>query len=473
MASAKLITSSVVLCYLAQFLLVARAEVDGTSPDLSRFKLNHVDQKLWAQERATRPIVDLGWAARSLNNAFYTTNPSHRCPAYSYLFKLIKQQGVKLRQDKIEALALVTHEDHLFYGALMSSNPKFETELFIEAMESMGKDTFAVRKDSWETYLELIRCAAQFLGGNTRESNPRLYEYLRSNGKLQIAMNCYEMSELRLRSQVKDLIKKFDQQKFNEAKEANLKLAREIIGKIYIPEVREFEEKLNAGEVSLRELKPSEMKDELQAQAKDEDKRREEAMIQAELEEEAKEIELLNPTDDKPDSNSPGVVIKENDITAGQLMVLRLLAMRIMNYDAPRLRYERAPKISMSTAIDFNGNWMLLEEAKLNPRTEIGAQGMLFRKDPVNKAIAVRVKNSVENYTKVTKLVGHLQELLSIKGKMTDLNQMREAHSNLVQLLDRIDPAFDVDDIRRMANNWNKKLFEYNTMQKFIDFKFL
>lgn len=437
------------------------AVVTSEKPDLSLFKLRHVNVKELARARAGRQIKDLATGAITMHESLIVDVSYVKCPAYAHLFKLIKNQAhledpqppVAVRQNVIESLAIVAVADRIFYHDLfLRSIDKVSAEHYSEAIKLLEaqQDTSGAR-DAW---LDLIECMSIYM-----KNNGLAKEVLSQSDrqKAVASMSAFKSVPVDVAqiptNLVVNLAKWFESLTSGAKSHVEiLTLAEELIESLDDNETRE----------ARRQFKQNPPKD---AMAQLEEKQANENAhknVPTEPEEitsveTPKNVELVvaNVEDDNQQAT--------HEFTENQLAILLFIKMRLEK--KPLIRFESAPRLRLELAFDFSSHWDDLKRSKLDETSRFGAHALEFLQDPVNSKLAERVNLAIENYAKITALVA----LMRSRNTYKSLAEFREPFEQLDHLLDVMDPAFDIDDLRRLHAVWRAKYIELNTLDRFIN----
>lgn len=432
-------------CLLA--LAPVRAEVDSSTPDLSRFNLRKVKPEQFAEKRASEPVTDLGVGAMALYEALYVDEMPVRCAAYAHLFRLIKH-GAAVHQDTIVALTVVTEADTKFYIDLLAEDAYDEsTSNFIAAVKALESRTTDAK--SYSTWLELVRCSL------TRMANGRMGEFLKQDTRR--ISSAYDFKSLTANRQRNE--------------ETNPHVPSDKSSQKYLDEARALIESLDDAETA-------KFRQQQQAHPFDgEAQPQEAAPVAVDDEDQDADDARPNPADAlKEDLYVPELVYPPDTAVTGngrkfsgpQLMLLQLIKMRLARIDSPTLGEEAGAPLAISQALDFMGNWQLLEAAALDRMTRVGASSIDFRSSSDNKKLAKRVRRALESYADMTHALAKLRELVNSK-QVTELDQLRAPFERLRQTLATMDPAFNVANVRRATQQWQAKMDEYTRTDKFIN----
>lgn len=425
--------------------LLAEAEVSYEKPDLSAFKLRHVNAKQLARKRAEEPISELASGAVFMRQSLFVNEPLIRCASYARLFSLIKAQtNKKLYQNTVESLAIIAAQESDFYGHLLASNANSVAPLMIEAVEKLEKRHDQESKAAW---LDLIGCLRYYLNGQ-----PDVEQFLQvperqsavdslktfnsipvpqsTNGVVKYLANRINGEPIKGRSihgrYVSDDL-------FNRAKTLIESLDDAKTKKARAEFAKHPEEAQNLTPVHNQDMATPEPT--------------KEQVVGVE-----EQVELVVPTEESNEKAG-------DQFNMAQLEALEFVKSRLESKTGER----DEPKLSVQLALDFQSHWEDLKNYKihLDPVSALGRRAIPFVEDPANEEIAKRIDAAIGTYTK---LVGVLAEIKIREGKMKHVNELGQQVKRLAKLLEQMDPAFDVDNLRRLYEQWRAKYQEYSTV---------
>lgn len=455
-----------------------RAEVDNEAPDLSRFKLRRIDAAQSARQRASQLIDDLGVGAKYLHDSLFTDSLYVSCPAYAHLFRLIESQNklisrggvpvVPIRQDVVEMLAVVVTSDRMIYHRLLRKNTARAAEQFVEVARRL--ETTPSDRDTW---LELVRCMKVYMTGE-----PTVTQYLNLPQRAHLLRNLVNFKALPVNCDkavtsdrpphrlVAGLAKKFEAGRPRQASDLS-----------------SLEDRVQreAGRVieSLDDEETAEERGKLSTEV--------EPMIETELE--APEVEVTKPETSASEVEIE-IVLPNNDLKKAEesssndraldfikLNSLKLIKFRIEQYDETK-----NVRVPMQLAYDFFVRWNDLLEVELDLDTSFDRDLEVFLHSPENKALAERVYKAISDYIKIGDLIEEMQlkqessERAREKAgrssgfgrSWANMDEFRSFYGKLSELVEQMDPAFNIDDLRRIYSIWRKRYTEYDTLDKFI-----
>lgn len=465
--------------------------VDESSPDLSKYNLRRVNTEIYANNRANEDTLTFRDATEKLHDALSSNSYYVKCSAYAHLFRMLNEKS-SIRQDAIDALALVSSEDRVFYKQLLKrDNPLASTENIANAIFDLGKDS---TYKGMHIMMELVKCAHLYMDGDDKNvMESKIVELLSQRGfnkhfdfdqsvanKGFVEENeslpvCNEVCK-EILEQARKLIAQYDNKKVSEAR-----ARAEKSPVLHIADEMDDEDLQNQQILLNRAVQTLPSQDESKPDSRQES-RNEKSNEPEETDDKEVEIEnseeeenqggqdnqedLVNngPRDqenqEEPKVNVEVLVPEEtpsapvvSDFTESQLLVLRLVRMRISSFREKSNGNGKSSRMPISSIMDFDGNWKLLRKAKLNSNTKLGADAIAFRNDLTSIEIARRVENIVGAYAKVAKMFGRILDVQK-KRKSQDLSV---AFWNLEQLLKELDPVVDVADIQRAIDNYKNK----------------
>lgn len=469
---------TLLLAFLALSSERVSAEVDGSAPDLSMFKLRKVNAKEEARRRVSQPITDLAGGALHLRESLFADDQQLACATYAHLFNIIKGTAGpnnKVRQDTVESLALVVVWDKEFYADLFAKEAVSDPSLgdrFLEAAEKLEPMEAQKARDTWA---QLYDCMSKYLA--TR--NERVIEYLSNPGRGKEAASVNKFNAVPLLG-TGESAGGSPQTARNKAPANGLvhHLAKKIDGdgpagrRLYGRLISEEAYKRARGVVEVVEPEgvlvarrqfgqkpadlpaPSEEKGSLKLNRLPQ---KPEKISKFSKKNEPHELDLvvINQETDKDRFFSS---FNEN-----QLAVLEHIKLRL---DGQPADGSVRPHLSMQLALDFLSHWEDLQEARIDPTNEFGRRAIGFLEDEQSQRVARRVELAIGQYVK---LISLLAEMKIQEDSLKSLEPLQAYLERLTQLLNSMDGAFDVDDVRRMHAIWKAKYTEYRAMERFIN----
>lgn len=474
---------------LAALLVSASlAEVDYEKPDLSCFKLRHVDRNELAKKRIELEISDLSKGAQQMRESLFVDANYVKCPAYAQLFKMIKKQAlfpaerVKsdliIRQKVVQSLAIVVTYERIFYHQLFQHKLPISVAHFIEAAKGLERSDRPVDQETWS---DLISCLSEYMSGE-----PNVAEFLgaptRAEARRSVSkyMSVPVDNEHAPRGLVANLARRYEDHKI--IVDPNLyESSREAILSFEDEETAALR---RAYEASLED-KGRRVKGGIVIDVSDNDS----ANTNGQLvdRQEIKNVEIPGAieliTNDHESSSSSSSPLFDNDYETttndacndplanlygdkfelDRLAVLKFIKMRLESAQRSR------PKLNIRLAFDFSSHWQDLARAKLsgNSQNETTKAAIEFRNSKENKRLYERIARVIEQYESI---VGVLEDIDALgRGQMESVGELKVLMTRLNALLAQIDRSFNLDDIRRVQAIWKAKFVEYKTMQSFID----
>lgn len=495
----------VVVGALSCYLLVSQAlaEVDNERPDLSIFKLKRVDNKNNARQRADQAISDLATGAIAMRESLFVSDNYIKCSAYAHLFKLIKNQqstgessggevdamneNKTIRRDLVNSIAIMSASEKEFYHNLMaksvSSGDGKMVQNFLEASELLEKQRTQKAKDTW---LDLIDCMSEYMS--------------QSKGKMSMASQVVEFLSEEQRAQAVADLKKFKSVVPVEGGSQSGMVAylakritgnnlngRSVCGRFISNDayeqaralVQSFDDQQTANarntfdvddiQEEPVETMPAQPDAKLNLVTNNDDNNNE---LLKQVKQPNNELELVVPdarANDDDDSNStPGAQFKQEQLAILEFIKMRLNKSKTTTVDG----VNSGPSLPIQWALDFSAHWDDLQAANLDPTTAFGKRSVAFLQDERNALLAKRINEAVANYVDLVSVLAEMKmqgEIPTSPKKLEDFNKQLD---RLDQLLAKMDPSFDVDDIRRLDKIWKAKYTEYNVMNRFINSNF-
>lgn len=477
----------------------ARAEIDESKPDLSRFKLRRVGTATQARDRATEEVRSTSLGAKFMHESLFTDALYVVCPAYEHLFRLIENQNriadtngtpSPIRQDVIEMLAVVVTSDRILYHRLLRKNivSGEAGRHFIEAAKSL--EGSLSDRDTW---LELVHCMQAYMG----EQEP-IVEYLNQpeRAKLLTTLATFKAlptdidlavaNEKPPHDLVNRLAKRFDGGRPRLALEASqleaslLRQASEVIERLDDEETAEERKKQLTTETSIEA--ENDLVVEQESGVPELPERVEANVVDVKAPEvsnsPAVEVELVLPEKNQViDKKEPAR--KSCDIAV--LTVMKFIKLRLLKGAGPG-----KPPLTMQNAYDFYVHWHDLQDVEIDTSTPTGRDCEDFRDAPSSQMIAERVGKVILTYIEMGDLFASIKDKqarskLARRNKTppkglgegwTSMDEFRKFFARLTGLLVQLDPGFDMDDMRRYYTSWKKVYVEYDTLDKFINNEF-
>lgn len=456
------------------------AEVDDSAPDMSMFKLHRVNVKEAARMRASKPITNLATGALHLRESLFVDEQQIACATYARLFDMIKGAlgtDNKIRQNVVESLAVVVVWDKEFYLDLFGKESASESplgEYFLEAAQKLENRTDQKSRDTWA---QLIGCMSAYLAAN----NKQVAEYLSDSSRAeQVAsvnkFNAIPLIENDSRSQlgakcpspnglVRHLAKKLD----GEGLTGRTLFGRFISDGLYIRSRkvvegveservlaarRQFEE--NPQQV-ISTIKPDPSKSSIEL---NEPAREPQKLSKFSKKDEPTRVDLML-IDNKSENLHQAMFL--STFSELQLEVLKFVKMRLTGDSIVCMN---GPRLSMQLALDFQSHWKDLELIRIDPTTSFGRDVITFLEDEQSKRVARRINLAIRQYVKLISLVA---EMIIQEDTLRSVDKLGAYLERLTELLNTMDGAFDVDNVRRIHAIWKAKYVEHRTMERFIN----
>lgn len=471
---------AILLALLALSSQRVSAEVDGSAPDLSMFKLRKVNAKEEARKRVSQPIADLATGALHLRESLFADDQQLACATYAHLFNILKGPAGannKVRQDTVESLALVVVWDKEFYVDLFAKEAASEPSLgdhFLEAAQKLESMTAQRARDTWA---QLYDCMSKYLA----PKNEQVIEYLSNPGRGNEAASVNKFNAVPVlgtesvpQSKIKapanglvhHLAKKID---------GEGPAGRRLYGRLITDEAykrsRGVVEAVEPDGVLLARRQFGEKPAESPSAAESGSgaagslelnrlAQKPEKVSKFNRKDEPREVDLVVINQAESDAEPDKFFSSFNE---AQLAVLEYVRMRL---DGQPADGSVRPHLSMQLALDFLSHWEDLEQARIDPTTEFGRRAIGFLEAEQSQQVARRVQLAIGQYVK---LISLLAEMKMQESSLKSLDPLQAYLERLTQLLNTMDGAFDVDDVRRMHAIWKAKYVEYRAMERFIN----
>lgn len=483
-----------ILVFFASVALIfsqVQADVDDSKPDLGRFKLRRVSTAELARQRSTGEVRDPSTGAKFMHESLFTDSLYVVCPAHEHLFRLIENQNRKsdangtpsaIRQDVIEMLAVVVTSDRILYNRLLRKNviSGEAARHFLQAAKNLEIEL--ADRDTW---LELVHCMQAYMGGQelvtSYLSDPKRATLLASLNTFKALPVDDEHAVVREKPPhqlVSRLAQRFDGGRPKLALEAAqleaglLRQASQVI--------EDLDDDETADE--RRKAKNEEVAGDAAISPQDTDAQLE----QIQEREVAKVIENPVTSEDVP-VDVELILPQNNEVIEEKLVekdVCDIANLNVMKFIKLRLLKGGEPPLSMQNAYDFHVHWYDLENTNIDGSAPLSHECEDFRDAPSSIMVAERVAKVIASYIEMGDLFAtikdkQLRSLIAKTGRQpppmglgegwTSMDEFRGFFTRLTELMEELDPAFDMDDMKRYYTSWKKVYVEYDTMDKFIE----
>lgn len=484
---------------------IVQCAVDESKPDLSIFKLRHVDGRQFARKRANDPIKDYSTGAEFMFESLFVKDLQVRCISYGHLLKLIKQRAGSpedgrrpIKQDVVEALAIVTDVDRaIYYDLFRHHQPDSLPKLFTEAIEQLEKVSGPLTRDAW---LDLLQCATaysltSFQNEPKRAAAIENFEHFKA---IPVDLDSW-IAESKYETKVTRLYRKFEGDEPNAklATIEELQEARATIESFDDEQMAQIRRKhqLKMGQINetydtisdiwstSSDTSTSDMSSDVMS---DEDTSSVDLDDVANLAE-GIQLQLIVPNrtsddkyeyhplwdtenedednnDDKPQYHVPSP--REEQSIRIRLTIMTFIKRR---YQWAQTHASKSPpKLSMNSAIDFGTHWHDLRQLKLDPESHIGKMVFDFINNEENRKIAFELSRHVQNYRELVEELDNMEAVP--KRKFKSMEEIEATYKRWLELLDGVADFFELADVARVLSLMkSKELKEFRTINQFIN----
>lgn len=449
---------------LALWLLVAiaRAPTEATSSSSS-----NNNRRAKCGDHA-QPINDLATGAVCMHASLYAEDARVRCPAYAFLFKLIKGgANAGITRDVAEAIAiLTTSAERQFHEKLfLAQSACVAAPLLLEAAQSLDASIGA--------RLDLIRCLQAYAPNDALASAWLAQQHIDG---LENSDNSPD-SERPPSGLVAGLVGKFD-----SADLVGDRTQGPQLNALAFRRARELIETLEDDETRAARVAFDESHGELPARDS-----------------------LCGATDAVATTTTQAPVESEQElqrkrerrnIVRNKLSILRFIRMRLEM--KPTARFQRLPKVSIQLASDWAAHWNDLEEylgaigedlhasqaaANNEQERKLDQNLRAFLTNERNVQLNERLAEALDAYGELDAQVQFMTQptlQFDANGNVVpgsankrrvyeSIEQFNDEYEQLNEALKHMDERFDVSDAQRVFELYSQKHVEYNALNSFIE----